>query len=92
MFGPELREEFPAVTRYFVTLAHQPQFKAVVGDVTLAAEEQKYVRAHVTLPHAVSSRMMVAVFCHSDNCARVCSHVCISELAKECSALCLHGG
>jgi hypothetical protein len=40
-----MREEFPAVTRYFVTLAHQPQFTAVTGDVTLAAEEQKYVRA-----------------------------------------------
>ena len=45
VFGPDLREQFPCVTRYFVTLAHQQQFKAIVGDVTLAAEEQKYVRA-----------------------------------------------
>ncbi len=45
VFGPEMQKEFPCVTRYFVTLAHQPQFKAVVGDMALATEEQKYVRA-----------------------------------------------
>ena len=45
VFGPEMQKEFPCVTRYFVTLAHQPHFKAVVGDMALATEEQKYVRA-----------------------------------------------
>ena len=49
-----MREEFPAVTRYFVTLAHQPQFKAVVSDVTLAAEEQKYVRECPAPPRAAA--------------------------------------
>ncbi len=44
-----MQKEFPCVTRYFVTLAHQPQFKAVVGDMALATEEQKYVRASQSL-------------------------------------------
>ena len=45
VFGPDMQKKFPCVTRYFVTLAHQPQFKAVVGDMALATDEQKYVRA-----------------------------------------------
>lgn len=41
-FDAAFRAEFPHVTRWFQTLAHQPQFKKVTGDITLAAAAPKY--------------------------------------------------
>ena len=37
-----LRSEFPAVTRWFTTLAHQPNFSAVVGEVKLCEVPRKF--------------------------------------------------
>ena len=42
VFEPEFRKQFPSVERYFVTLARQPKFAAVVGsDVQLCSEAPK---------------------------------------------------
>eukprot|EP00884_Botryococcus_braunii_P006615 jgi/Botrbrau1/15955/Bobra.0340s0003.1 len=41
-FSPELRAGFPHVQRWFLTLANQPHFKKVVGEVELAEEAPKY--------------------------------------------------
>jgi len=38
------RSGFPAVTRWFVTLANQPNFSAVVGDVKLCETPRKFTR------------------------------------------------
>ena len=44
VFSAELRIEFPNVTRYFTTLASQPEFIAAIGETRLAAEELKFTR------------------------------------------------
>jgi len=43
--SPEFRKEFPCVMRWFNTCVNQPEFKAVVGTVTLAKEEMTAVSA-----------------------------------------------
>lgn len=47
LFSPEFQGQFPNVTRYFVTLANQPQVVAAVGETKLATEELKYSRAPI---------------------------------------------
>lgn len=42
VLDPSVRSSLGNVTRWFLTLAHQPQVKAVVGDVTLAAAPPVY--------------------------------------------------
>lgn len=42
LFDEEFRKPFPNVTRYFMTLVNQPEFKKVLGDVSLAKEAAKY--------------------------------------------------
>lgn len=42
VFDASFRADFPAVERWFVTLANQPNFKAVVGEVKLAETARKY--------------------------------------------------
>lgn len=42
VFDQAFREAFPCVTRYFLTLVHQPHFKKVMGDVTLCEAPLKY--------------------------------------------------
>ena len=36
------RQPFPNVTRWFVTLVNQPEFKAVLGDVTLCSKMAQF--------------------------------------------------
>ena len=38
------RSDYPAVTRWFTTLAHQPNFSAVVGEVKLCEVPRKFTR------------------------------------------------
>jgi len=42
VLAPEHRDAFKNVNRWFLTLVHQKEFKAVWGDVHLAVEEKKY--------------------------------------------------
>lgn len=50
VFDPEFRKQFPSVERYFVTLARQPKFSAVVGsDVQLCSEPPK---GELRIPHS----------------------------------------
>jgi len=42
LLAPEHRVAFKNVNRWFLTLVHQPEFKAVWGEVKLATEEQKH--------------------------------------------------
>lgn len=42
VFDPAFRSSFPYVTRYFLTLANQPEFKKVIGDVKLPEAAMKY--------------------------------------------------
>ena len=44
VFSPEMRASFPNVTRYFVTLASQPELIAAVGKTELATAELKFTR------------------------------------------------
>ena len=42
VFDESFAKEFPAVTRWFMTLVHQPQFAKVMGEVEMAKEPMKY--------------------------------------------------
>ena len=42
VFDGSFAKEFPAVTRWFMTLVHQPQFAKVMGEVEMAKEPMKY--------------------------------------------------
>ncbi len=42
VFDGSFAKEFPAVTRWFMTLVHQPQFARVMGEVEMAKEPMKY--------------------------------------------------
>lgn len=42
LFDEEFRKPFPNVTRYFMTVVNQPEFKKVMGEVSLAKETAKY--------------------------------------------------
>ena len=42
VFDESFAKEFPAVTRWFMTLVHQPQFAHVMGEVEMAKEPMKY--------------------------------------------------
>ena len=42
VFDESFAKEFPAVTRWFLTLVHQPQFAKVMGAVEMAKEPMKY--------------------------------------------------
>lgn len=42
LFDEEFRKAFPNVTRYFMTVVNQPEFKKVMGEVSLAKETAKY--------------------------------------------------
>ena len=44
VFDADFRKNFPAVTRWFVTLSKQPNFLAVVGDFELCKVARKYQR------------------------------------------------
>jgi elongation factor 1-gamma len=41
VFDPEYRAKFPNVTRWFTTCVNQPQFVAIMGEVTLCAKMQE---------------------------------------------------
>lgn len=43
LFSPNYIKNFKNVTRWFLTLAHNPVFASVVGEVTIATEETKAV-------------------------------------------------
>jgi len=45
VLGADFRAAFPCVMRWFTTCVNQPEFKAVVGTVTLAKEEMTAVSA-----------------------------------------------
>ena len=45
LFDEAFRGAFPHVTRWFLTLAHQPAFAAVMGEVTLAKERMQHAPA-----------------------------------------------
>ncbi len=42
VFDESFAKDFPAVTRWFMTLVHQPQFDKVMGEVEMAKEPMKY--------------------------------------------------
>jgi hypothetical protein len=42
LFDEAFRKPYPNVTRYFLTLVNQPEFKKVLGEVKLAKETMKY--------------------------------------------------
>ncbi|KAG0343844.1 Elongation factor 1-gamma 1 [Podila humilis] len=42
VFDATFRKEFPAVTRWFTTIANQPNFKAVAGDLVLCETPLKF--------------------------------------------------
>ena len=42
VFDEGLAKQFPAVTRWFMTLVHQPQFHKVMGAVKIPTEPMKY--------------------------------------------------
>lgn len=42
VLDPEFRKPFQNVTRWFLTLVNQPQFKTVIGDVTLASKMAQF--------------------------------------------------
>lgn len=42
LFDEAFRKDYPNVTRWFTTLAHQPQFNAVWGAVQLCSQPQKF--------------------------------------------------
>lgn len=42
VFDEAFAKQFPAVTRWFMTLVHQPQFHKVMGAVQIPTEPMKY--------------------------------------------------
>ncbi|KAF9936462.1 Elongation factor 1-gamma [Mortierella alpina] len=42
IFDPQFRKEFPAMTRWFTTIVHQPHFKAVAGPPSLCETALKF--------------------------------------------------
>ena len=42
VFDESFAKQFPAVTRWFMTLVHQPQFSKVMGDVEIPKQPMKY--------------------------------------------------
>ena len=42
VFDEAFAKQFPAVTRWFMTLVHQPQFHTVMGAVQIPTEPMKY--------------------------------------------------
>ena len=48
VFDEAFRSEFPAVTRWFMTLANQPQFATIIGPVKLCETPRKYTREHAS--------------------------------------------
>ncbi len=42
VFDDSYPKQFPAVTRWFMTLVHQPQFSRVMGNVEIPSQPMKY--------------------------------------------------
>jgi len=55
VFDAQFRAPFVNVTRYFTTLVNQPEFKAVVGEVTLAEKAAVYDANNIPKPAAAAA-------------------------------------
>ena len=85
VFDESFAKQFPAVTRWFMTLVHQPQFSKVIGDVEIPKQPMKYdpKKASAAAPKkeskpeqpkkekapAAAAKVGIGPFCQSIFCA-----------------------